>query len=210
MKKINKNKMTGNQAENFKEAINLEAYVIRYSNLTEVPIQNKRCAEALAEGYKIAMICSRTYSPALFLEKEDLTMHVRGRIIEAPRNIAINATDPHLYTKCLAFAKMAHDNNVDLVESKQREAFICGFKYAFHNVGKYDDCLVLEGHLLESYVFANILSHQKKFEDALWAQDRIIAAKFGISKEQFRDMTTDHAHVDNNGDEVNSSRNYPH
>lgn len=154
---------------------NCLAYAKISNDSTEM-VSMERCADAFVQGYKAALICGRVYTKAVFLTGRALDSHVWSRVVSPAPNssqiITMGSEWESFYYQCKRYFTTEPEALIEEPEVKQ--AFICGFQFAYHDTEKFDDCLLLAGHQLESYVFAKIISCQKKQENASRAQARIL------------------------------------
>lgn len=141
------------------------------------------CMEALAIGYQTAMVRSRTYSPTLFHERYDQTANfVEDHIFEEGEIIRTIDLWNHEAYIAISDILQLHDDD-DIPKPWMRLAFIFGYQFGLYEVKKYDDCLLGEGHLVESCIIADLLCQRKKIENAIRARARIISNQYRLSKD---------------------------
>lgn len=148
----------------------------KISNSSAEMVPKERCVDAFVQGYKSALICGRVYAKAVFLTGRALDSYVRSRVVSPAPNrgafLELGSEWGAFYYRCREC--FATEPEALIEEPEVKQAFICGFQFAYHDTEKFDDCLLLAGHQLESYVFAKIISCQKKQENASRAQARIL------------------------------------
>lgn len=178
-----------------------EGYLATEPKENEPQPSNEDLSKAFTWGY-IASLHVHAILDCEILFEEDINharASIRGKVRSECKFSSVTAKIIHANLWDQTARYLFSDKSIHDVDETCRDAFIAGYKVALVANNRYDYCLFEDGHGVECSIMADLLSYDKKRENAARASARIVIAKYGLNREEYREMILNDKKADDTG-----------